>query len=297
MRIGRVTFNDRIEPAIFHDGSWLRAGACGEVAPGATATDLLNQRESLVRALDTVNVEAMIGSGDAVREADAVLATPLQGPRAIVAVGLNYREHAAEVSWEAPPTPLVFAKWPSALTGPFDRIALDPSVSAQVDYEVELAAVIGRPTLDVSVDDALDHISGYAVANDISARDIQSSESQWTRAKSFDGFCPIGPWITTADEIPDPQNLKLSCTVNGEVRQQATTARMIHGVAQLIAYVSRATTLQPGDLVLTGTPSGVAMAAETPRWLEPGDVVRSEVEGLGYLENKIVSRTAAAMGA
>lgn len=291
MRIARVVFGDRVAPAVAHGGCWVRAAACGDVGEEADVLRLLEERESLRRALDSVDLEALLATGDAVPEADAELHAPLHGPRAVVAVGLNYRKHADEVAWEAPPTPLLFAKWPSSLSGPFDDIPVDSALTKQVDYEVELAAVIGRTTRDVSVDDALDHITGYAVANDVSARDIQSAESQWTRAKSFDGFCPVGPWITTADEVPDPQVLTLSCSVNGDTRQHASTSQMIHSVAKLVAYVSRGTTLQPGDLILTGTPAGVAMAAADPQWLTAGDVVRSEVEGLGHLENTVTART------
>lgn len=292
MRIGRVLFGDAVDTAVAHQGSWLRAGACDPAAEGADVVELLARRHDLQRAVASVDTESLHRSGDAVPESAAELALPLPGPRAIIAVGLNYRQHADEVVWEAPPTPLLFAKWPSALTGPYDRIALDASLSAQVDYEVELAAVIGRTTVDVSADKALDHVAGYAVANDVSARDVQLSESQWTRAKSFDGFCPLGPWVTTADEVADPQALELRCWVNGEVRQQAGTAQMIHTVAELVAFASQGTTLQPGDVVLTGTPSGVAMGDENPRWLRPGDVVRCEVSGLGHLENPVVDRGA-----
>lgn len=289
MRVGRVLFGDTVEPAVHHRGSWVRADACGS-AKGAGVVELLDRGPALQDDLERLDLELLLGNGEAVVEGFAQLRQPLEGPRAIIAVGLNYDEHASEVSWEAPSTPLLFAKWPSALSGPFDPIPLDAAISANVDYEVELAAVIGRTTLDVTVEDALGHVSGYAVANDISARDIQFSESQWTRSKSFDGFCPLGPWITTADEVPDPQDLQLSCWVNDERRQHASTAQMVHGVAELVAFASRATTLRAGDVVLTGTPSGVAMASQDPRWLEPGDILRTAVEGLGELRNPLVAR-------
>lgn len=293
MRIGRLHFPSGPAPAVGHRGMWVRAAACDGVDPAMDVTDLLGLGPGLGAELARLDLETLAGSGHAVLEESAALLAPLVGPRAIVAVGLNYREHAAEVTWEAPPTPLLFAKWPSALADPYAPVSVDRSLTMKVDFEVELAAVIGRPTLDVAVDEALDHVAGYAVANDISARDIQHSESQWTRAKSFNGFCPIGPWVTTADEIPDPQALKLSCSVNGEVRQSSSTAHMVHGVADLVAFASRAMTLNPGDIILTGTPSGVAMGESEPRWLMAGDVVRSEIEGLGYLQNQIVDRVGA----
>lgn len=289
MRVGRVLFGDTVEPAVFHLGVWVRADACA-AAKGADVVELLTRGPALREDLERLDTNLLLASGEAVEEEHAQLRMPLHGPRAIVAVGLNYREHAQEVSWEAPSTPLLFAKWPSALNGPYDPIPLDADISKNVDYEVELAAVIGRTALDVSVADALMHVAGYAVANDISARDIQASETQWTRSKSFDGFCPIGPWITTADEVPDPQDLELSCWVNDDRRQHASTAQMIHSVAELVAFATRATTLQAGDVILTGTPSGVAMASENPRWLAPGDTLRTEILGLGHLKNRLVHR-------
>jgi 2-keto-4-pentenoate hydratase/2-oxohepta-3-ene-1,7-dioic acid hydratase in catechol pathway len=213
---------------------------------------------------------------------------PLDAPTNIMAVGLNYSDHAEEVKFAAPSTPLMFAKWTSALTGPQDDVVLDGSISGQVDYEVELAVVIGREALNVDVDEALTRVAGYCIANDISARDVQFADKQWTRAKSFDGFCPLGPWITTPDEVPDPHALSLSCSVNGSVRQSASTSQMIFDVGSLISHASRSRTLLPGDLLLTGTPSGVAMGSDSPDWLVPGDVVRCEIEGLGTIENRMV---------
>lgn len=287
MRLGRVRFGDEAQPALAHKGYWLRAWArelgLGRVDP----TDLLQRRQELQEAVEGADVEAMAETGDAVSDDDAILAQPLTGPRTVVGVGLNYREHADEVLWEAPKTPLLFAKWSSSVTGPYDPIPFDASISAQVDHEVELAAVIGRPALDVSTDEALAYVAGYAVANDVSARDLQFSESQWTRSKSFDGFCPLGPWITTADEVPDPQALQLSCHVNGIRRQYASTSQMIHGVADLIAFASRGTTLQPGDLILTGTPSGVGVAMDPRTFLARGDTVRIEISGLGAIEHTL----------
>jgi 2-keto-4-pentenoate hydratase/2-oxohepta-3-ene-1,7-dioic acid hydratase in catechol pathway len=291
MKIARVTFGDDVLPALAHDDHWVAAAALGPVKD-ADVLDLLLRQDELRAALDGVDVTSLVADGQAVPLAGAELHQPLVGPRAIVAVGLNYRAHAQEVSvtWQAPTTPLLFAKWPSSMTGPTDPIPVDPELSEKVDYEVELAVVIGRTALDVSEADALSYVAAYAVANDISARDIQSSESQWTRAKSFDGFCPIGPWLTTADEVPDPQALDISCTVDGARLQDSSTAHMIHPVAKLIAYITRGMTLQPGDLVLTGTPAGVAMASDDPQWLTPGRVVRSEIQGLGHLENPVVDR-------
>jgi 5-carboxymethyl-2-hydroxymuconate isomerase len=233
---------------------------------------------------------ALIQAGDAVTAADAKFAAPLDSVRNIIAVGLNYRAHAHEVKLDEPTSPLMFAKWSASVTGPHSDVEMDSSITKQVDYEVELAVVIGIPTLDVSAAEALHHVAGYAVANDISARDVQFADTQWTRGKSFNGFCPIGPWITTPDEISDPQDLRLTCAVNGRVRQQARTDQMIFPVAELISYASRSMTLMPGDVILTGTPAGVAMGSDDPQWLVPGDVVRCEIDGLGALENHMVER-------
>jgi 2-keto-4-pentenoate hydratase/2-oxohepta-3-ene-1,7-dioic acid hydratase in catechol pathway len=293
MRLGRVLFANVTEPAVLHQDTWVRVSCLGLPDLEGGIACLLSRSQELLGALDGVVISELVARGDAVPAASAHLQSPLERTSSIIAVGLNYRAHIAEVEWKAPTNPLLFAKWSSALTGPYNEIALDASLSQQVDYEVELVAVIGRHTRDVDVAHALEHIGGYAVANDVSARDVQKADSQWTRAKSFDGFCPIGPWITTADEVADPQDLELSCVVNGSVRQHANTAQMIFGVAELVAFASHGMTLHPGDVLLTGTPSGVALGSESPQWLKPGDVVRSEIAGLGYLENHITARAAA----
>lgn len=203
----------------------------------------------------------------------------------IVAVGRNYHDHASEQHVAPPTEPLLFAKLSSSLIGHGDDIVWDPAVATQVDYEAELGVVIGRTTSRVSVADALDAVFGYVNVNDVTARDLQRSETQWLRGKSHDTFCPIGPLVVTADEIPDPQALAISCTVNGELRQSASTADMIFPVAEVISYISQVVTLRPGDLICTGTPGGVGMHRDPPALLSDGDVVVVEVEGLGRLAN------------
>jgi acylpyruvate hydrolase len=207
---------------------------------------------------------------------DVVLMAP-HVPRAIFCIGLNYRTHAAETGQEPPPAPIVFLKLPSSVAPPGGPVPRPPVVR-RLDYEGELAVVMGR-------DGA---VAGYAVADDVSARDLQGREPQWTRAKAADGFCPFGPWVTTADEVPDPQGLRLRTWVNGELRQDAGTGDLIFGIEQLIAFISETCTLEPGDLILTGTPHGVGMAMDPPRFLEPGDVVAIEIEGLGRIEHPVV---------
>jgi 2-keto-4-pentenoate hydratase/2-oxohepta-3-ene-1,7-dioic acid hydratase in catechol pathway len=213
------------------------------------------------------------------------LLAPLPRPGKVVAIGRNYREHADEEGVDPPPAPLVFAKWPSSVVGPNADIRWDPALTQQVDYEAELAVVIGRTARNVSVDGALDHVFGYTCLDDVSARDIQFGDGQWVRGKSLDTFCPMGPWLVTADEIPDPQALAISCRVNDEVLQDSHTSRMYFGVAEIISYVSRSFTLEPGDVIATGTPGGVGVFRDPPRFLGDGDVVTVEIERIGRLVN------------
>jgi len=208
----------------------------------------------------------------------------------ILAVGLNYHDHVREIDAEVPSSPLLFGKFPSSLTGPYDTIEIDPTITTQVDYEVELGVVVGRGGRDIPIEDALARVGGYVTVNDVSARDIQFAETQWIRSKSFDSFCPIGPWIATPDEIDGCQTLALTTQVNGVVRQSSTTAEMIFTVAELVSRLSVGTTLEPGDLILTGTPPGVAMGMHDPQWIRPGDLVRCEVAGLGYTENRFAAQ-------
>ena len=216
------------------------------------------------------------------------LAAPLQ-PGKIVGIGLNYLDHIRESKLPQPAQPLVFAKLPSSVTGPSDPIFVDVELATQVDWEVELGVIVGRRMRHVAASAALDYVFGYTVCNDVSARDVQFSESQWTRGKSFDSFCPLGPVVVTADEIPDPQVLALGTRVNGEVMQDSSTAQMLFGVAELLAFCSRTFTLEPGDLLLTGTPWGCGYFMNPPRALEVGDLVEWEVERIGVLRNAVAA--------
>jgi 2-keto-4-pentenoate hydratase/2-oxohepta-3-ene-1,7-dioic acid hydratase in catechol pathway len=222
--------------------------------------------------------------------AETRLLVPITRPGKYLAIGLNYRSHIEEAeSLGVAPSRQQrwFNKQTTCLAGPFDCI--NPGVTEKLDYEVELGVVIGRKAKSVLAEDALDHVFGYFVANDVSARDWQFHSPTVTMGKSFDTHGPIGPWIVTADEIPDPQNLGLRCLVNGEVRQDARTSEMIFGVAEQIAYLSTAFTLEPGDLIATGTPEGVGAAMKPPRFLKAGDVVRCEVEKIGAIENRVAT--------
>lgn len=215
------------------------------------------------------------------------LVAPIQ-PRSIICVGLNYRDHAAESNLPIPTVPALFTKLTSTLTASGDAIRL-PALSTHIDYEAELGVVIGRTTRNVSVDEALASVFGYLCVNDVSARDLQTAEGfGWVRGKSADTFCPVGPAITTADEISDPQKLRVRAVVNGETLQDSNTAEMIFTVAEIISFISQAVTLQPGDLICTGTPSGVGVARSPQRFLLDGDSVRIEIDGLSALENPVV---------
>lgn len=222
------------------------------------------------------------------RTCPAVSQLPIDRPQKIVCVGLNYHDHAAEGAQQIPERPLLFAKWPNTLVGPREPIVL-PSISEKVDYEGELGVVIGRQARGLGVDDALGAVSGYLCANDVSARDLQFGDKQWVRGKSLDTFCPVGPAVVPASEVPDPQALHLRTILNGETVQEAPTSDMIFSVAQIVAFVSEAITLEPGDLILTGTPAGVGIFRDPELLLQPGDEVTVEIEGIGTLTNPVVA--------
>jgi 2-keto-4-pentenoate hydratase/2-oxohepta-3-ene-1,7-dioic acid hydratase in catechol pathway len=216
------------------------------------------------------------------------LCAPVDRPGKIVAVARNYSGHAAERGREIPDEPTLFLKANSAVIGPNDDIVL-PHASQQVDYEGELAVVIGHPAYEVDESEALDHVAGYTAANDVTARDYQNVRGQHWIGKSCDTFAPLGPALVTASEIPDPQDLGLRTIVSGETRQDARTKEMVFSVARLIAFASRLMTLEPGDVLLTGTPAGVGAAASPPRFLRDGDVVDVEIQGIGRLRNHVRS--------
>jgi len=225
----------------------------------------------------------------AVLERNAVkLAAPIPRPGKIICIGLNYRDHAAESNAELPAFPTVFAKYSSCIIGPGASIII-PRVTSQVDYEGELAVVIGRRARDVAEADALDYVAGYAPFNDVSARDYQMRTSQWTIGKTFDTFGPIGPALVTADEIPDPHALDIRVSIGDDVLQSSNTKHLIFTIPQLIAYLTSVMTLEPGDVIATGTPAGVGAARKPQRWLVPGDLVRVEISGLGALENPVAA--------
>ncbi|MBA2426784.1 MAG: fumarylacetoacetate hydrolase family protein [Actinobacteria bacterium] len=224
-------------------------------------------------------------TGATIDASTATLAPPIARPGKLACIGLNYRDHAAEAGQEIPSKPLLFAKFSSCVIGPGVPIEI-PSGSTKVDYEAELAVVIGRPAYNVSESEALNFVGGYACFNDVSERDIQKEDGQWLRAKSFNTFGPFGPYVMTPDEVPDPNDLSIRCRVNGDAVQDSSTAQMIHRVPALVSFCSRAFPLEPGDIIATGTPAGVGLGSGV--FLEPGDTVEVEIQGLGVLANPVV---------
>jgi 2-keto-4-pentenoate hydratase/2-oxohepta-3-ene-1,7-dioic acid hydratase in catechol pathway len=214
------------------------------------------------------------------------LRAPVPRPGKVICVGLNYRDHAEETGQVIPDEPVLFAKFANSVIGPGAAIDV-PAFVQQPDFEAELGVVIGRTATNVEPAEALDHVAGYTCCNDVSARDLQFRSSQWLLGKAIDGFLPVGPWILTPDEVGDPQTLGIRCLVNGDVVQDSSTKQMVFGVAELVAFISRTITLEPGDLIATGTPPGVGMARTPPRWLRDGDTMTVEIERIGALTNTV----------
>ena len=212
---------------------------------------------------------------------------PIERPGKIVCVGLNYKDHAEEQGVEPPAAPLFFAKYTTSLIGPGEAIVIPPLVT-QCDYEAELGVVIGSRVRGISKESAFEAVRGYICANDVSARDLQFADGQWTRGKSPDTFCPVGPLVPAA-EIPDPHDLRIRAIVSGEVLQDSTTANLIFGIDEIISYASQTSTLEPGDLILTGTPAGVGVFRNPKRLLQPGDTVTIQIDGVGEITNPVVA--------
>jgi 2-keto-4-pentenoate hydratase/2-oxohepta-3-ene-1,7-dioic acid hydratase in catechol pathway len=220
--------------------------------------------------------------------ADLRLRAPVPRPGKVICAGLNYRDHAIESGLAIPEVPVLFPKFANSVIGAGEAIVLPPETT-EPDYEAELGVVIGGTASRVDVTDALAYVAGYTCMNDVSARDLQNRTSQWMLGKAIDTFLPCGPWLVTGDEIPDPQSLAIRLRLNGAELQASTTAEMVFGVAELVAFVSRTCTLEPGDLIATGTPPGVGFARTPPVWLADGDVVEVEIDGIGTLANPVRS--------
>ena len=221
-------------------------------------------------------------------EAALVYGPSVPAPQKIICVGLNYRRHAAESGAKVPEVPVLFSKFNNALAA-YGEVIPIPRGVVEVDYEVELAAVIGKPAKSVSEDEALDYVLGYCTANDVSARELQMRTSQWLLGKTSDKFCPLGPYLVTADEVGDPQTLATMSWLNGELRQNSNTADMVFTVAQIVSYISHYMTLTPGDVILTGTPEGVILGMKEKVWMQAGDEITVEVEKLGKLTNRLIA--------
>lgn len=227
-------------------------------------------------------------AGTALPDSEVSYAPAVPDPGKILLVGANYRKHAEEAGLPLPEQPIYFAKFGNSLAGHREEVVL-PAATERGDYEVELVAVIGRPARRVRRDEALDYVFGYATGNDLSARELQMRSSQWLFGKAIDGFAPLGPYVVTADEVGDPQRLDLKTWVNGDLRQDSNTADMVFSVAEMISDLSQIMTLEPGDVIYTGTPEGVILGMKEPTWLQPGDEVACEVQGLGRLVNTLVA--------
>jgi 2-keto-4-pentenoate hydratase/2-oxohepta-3-ene-1,7-dioic acid hydratase in catechol pathway len=270
------------EPAVTIDGQTIGIR-------GAGFDDLLSLIAGGADALD--RVRRWVGAspaGEAVDLAKTPLVAPIPRPPKIICIGLNYRDHAEESRMAIPEVPTVFAKFPTAVIGPGQPIVL-PKASTRPDYEAEFAVVIGRGGRHIPEAKWRDHIFGYTMMNDVSARDFQMATTQWMMGKTFDTFAPIGPWIVTADEIEDPHNLDISMVLSGDVMQHSNTRNLIFSVPKLVSYLSSVFTLETGDIIATGTPAGVGFARTPPRYLKPGDECRVRVQGIGELVNPVVA--------
>jgi 2-keto-4-pentenoate hydratase/2-oxohepta-3-ene-1,7-dioic acid hydratase in catechol pathway len=259
---------------------------------GHPQAGILSNREVLPTGLDMLSVCA---AGHAEPEVapsfdiDSVrLLAPIPRPPKFICIGLNYRDHAAEAKAEVPSVPTIFNKFPSVVIGPGAPIVL-PRVSSKPDYEAEFAFVIGRGGRYISAARAMEHVFGYTIVNDVSARDFQNATSQWLMGKTFDTFAPMGPWIVTKDEIADPHALDISLEIGGHVLQKSNTRELIFKIPELIEYISQVVTLEPGDVVATGTPAGVGFSHKPPRWLRPGDETIVRIQGIGELRNPVIA--------
>ncbi len=262
-----------------------------EVSGGALPNDM---RAFLELGEEGLRIARRVATKKAAKESgialgDVKLMAPITNPNKVIAIGLNYLDHIRESNAQTPKIPIMFTKYTSSIIGDGDTIHWDPNETAKVDWEVELAVVIGKRAYRISEESVFDYVVGYTVCNDVSARDLQSERGdQWIRGKSMDTFCPLGPCIVTKDEIADPHNLKLRTLVNGETMQDSNTSELLFKIPHLVSYLSRAFTLLPGDVIITGTPPGVGMGKKPPIFLKHGDVVSVEIDGIGKLTNPCV---------
>jgi 2-keto-4-pentenoate hydratase/2-oxohepta-3-ene-1,7-dioic acid hydratase in catechol pathway len=289
MKIARLRLGDRTRLGVIV-GDEVRIAPL--TLPYYDDTPLLLKNAAALEVLERL---ATNGSGaESLPVTGVELLSPVMRPGKIVGIGLNYGIHVEETKFDRPKEPLIFAKFPSSIIGPNDPIRWDPALTDAVDFEAELGVVIGTPARNVPVDRALDYVFGYTCLNDVSARDLQFGDGQWVRSKSLDRFCPMGPLIQTADEVPDPGRLGITCTVSGVLLQDATTADLLFSVPELISRLSRSFTLEPGDVIATGTPPGTGWFRDPRRLLRDGDEVLVSIEGIGQLRNPVVLAQAVA---
>lgn len=290
MKLATCITQGQPRPAVLVEDGLLDLWALYEAAdlvPPLSLDALFQAGPTALDALrDVVGRRAELGVAP-VPLAEAHLDAPLRNPRKLICIGLNYADHCREQNVPEPESPIVFVKFNTAINAPGAAITWPEGITGQVDYEAELAVVIGREARNVTAEDAYNYVAGYTIVNDISARDVQFSDKQWVRGKSFDTFCPMGPYLVTADEVDDPQNLAIQCRLNGAVMQDSNTYEMIFTIPTLIAFISRTCTLLPGDVISTGTPNGVGVFRDPPVFLKPGDTVEVEIEGLGTLTNPV----------
>jgi 2-keto-4-pentenoate hydratase/2-oxohepta-3-ene-1,7-dioic acid hydratase in catechol pathway len=270
---------------------WIRFERNGRQAIGFLRDAATVQPVAAMTLQQVIAGDATAPFGESVALAGVRVLAPLR-PGKIICVGLNYMDHCREQKLDPPDRPTLFAKFPTSVIGPGDEIRWPADFSTQVDYEAELAVVIGRTAQRVNEAAALDAVFGFTAANDVSARDVQFGDKQWVRGKAADSFCPLGPVVVTREDVPDPQVLPIRCRVNGVTLQDSNTREMIFPVRQIVAFISRAITLEPGDVILTGTPDGVGVYRDPKVFLKPGDRVEVEIEGLGLLANPVGAHVA-----
>lgn len=297
MRLASLRRDGGTPLAVLTDKGLALAGQCAErlglggtrVMTMAALLDDVDTGLEIARAVEaaTNDGDSRLSDSPLIAEADASFAPPVPAPEKIVCVGQNYMDHCLEQGKEPPERPLLFAKYATTLIGHGETIRIPREVSTNIDFEAELALVIGKRGKDISQADAFDHVLGYMCLNDITARDIQKGDGQWLRGKSFDTFAPCGPYLITADEVPAPQNLKIGCDIDGVVMQDSNTSNLIFTIPVLLEFMTKCFTLKPGDIISTGTPPGVGAFRDPPRWLQAGETVSVEVESLGRLSNPL----------
>lgn len=273
--------------------AWLKANGhprAEQLAAALVPADTIGLLEGGEKSLEEAQkaVEFALAHGLTIDRTHVKMEAPVLKPNKIVCVGHNYREHILEMKRELPEYPVIFAKFSNTIIGPEDDIPLPP-ITSQLDYEAEFAFVIGKRARNVKQTEALEYVAGYTIVNDVTARDLQRRTIQWLQGKTLDGSAPMGPWLVTKDEIPDPHSLEISLSVNGEERQRSNTKNLVFNVHYLVEFLSHIMTLEPGDVICTGTPGGVGVARNPQVFLQHGDIVRIEVENIGVLENRVTA--------